>query len=107
MLKRGQAYDPAMDRKQRVKELRVVYEARMQEREVGKGEEREDDDEGSEITKGLHTYFTSMSILTRSKDSADLIDEQLRRRKEKQADIGGSSAAPQMPRVPLDELEHK
>jgi hypothetical protein len=61
VLKRGQAYDPELDRKQRVKELRVVYEARMQEREVGKGEEREDEDEGSEITKGLHTYFTSKS----------------------------------------------
>jgi hypothetical protein len=59
VLKRGRAYDPEMDRKQRVKELRVVYEARMQERELGKGEEREDDDEGSEITKGLHTFFTS------------------------------------------------
>ena len=60
-MKRGQAYDPELDRKQRVKELRVVYEARMQEREMGKREEREDDDEGSEITKGLHTYFTSKS----------------------------------------------
>jgi hypothetical protein len=59
VLKRGAAYDPELDRKQRVKELRVVYEARMQEREMNKGEEREDDDEGSEITKGLHTYFTS------------------------------------------------
>ena len=63
MLKRGQAYDPELDRKQRVKELRVVYEARMQEKELNKGEQMEDDDEGSEITKGLHTYFTSTSFL--------------------------------------------
>jgi hypothetical protein len=62
VLKRGQAYDPELDRKQRVKELRVVYEARMQEKELNKGEQMEDDDEGSEITKGLHTYFTSTSI---------------------------------------------
>lgn len=62
VLKRGAAYDPEEDRKMRVRELRVVYEARMQEKELNKGEQMEDDDEGSEITKGLHTYFTSTSI---------------------------------------------
>ena len=69
-MKRGQAYDPELDRKQRVKELRVVYEARMQEKELNKGEQMEDDDEGSEITKGLHTYFTSTStsLMSRSLD---------------------------------------
>lgn len=67
VLKRGQAYDPELDRQQRVKELRVVYEARMQEKESqpesGKGGERMEDDEDaeSEITKTLHTYFLSKS----------------------------------------------
>jgi hypothetical protein len=66
-LKRGNAYDPELDRQQRVKELRIVYEARMQERESqsegGKGKERMEDEEDaeSEITKTLHTFFLSMS----------------------------------------------
>lgn len=68
ILKRGKAYDPELDRQQRVKELRIVYEARMQEKEAqqeqGKGGERMEDEEDaeSEITKTLHTYFLSEFI---------------------------------------------
>lgn len=76
VLKRGRAYDPELDRQQRVKELRVVYEARMQQQNQfeeesgggGKGGKRrdgddEDDEAESELTKNVHTYFLSTSPL--------------------------------------------
>jgi hypothetical protein len=69
VLKRHLAYNPELDREQRVKELRVIYEERMMAqqnaavREEGKRGEKdrdEDDDEDEGLmTEGARTYFTS------------------------------------------------
>ena len=58
VLGRHKAYNPELDRQSRVKELKVMYEAKQQVKEQGKQEEM-DDDEESELSSTAASYFES------------------------------------------------
>lgn len=58
VLKRHRAYDPDLDRQQRIKELRVMWEARQQEvtKEQG-GREEFESHEDDELSSAAHSFF--------------------------------------------------
>jgi hypothetical protein len=56
VLKRHRAYDPELDRQQRVKELRVMWEGRQQIKEEGAVMDHEDQDD-DELSSTAHSYF--------------------------------------------------